>query len=201
MTVIRRDDPGAVHMPLPMPAPRNTPDRYVIGIDPGKMGGAVVLDSKGAYIDSKRSDREFVSESTYQTAAMAAFLREYQGVSVLVLLERQHAMPDFAKKKGDAGSENRKQGNSSIFATGFGFGLWQGLICGVGLPLELVTAQAWQSAILRGIPGDTTKARAAQVAQNRVPGLPLVPPRGSKPHSGLADAACLALHGLTRFAQ
>lgn len=192
--------PGEQPGPHPEALIGQASHRFVIGIDPGKLGGVVVLDAAGRYFDSKRSDREFVSDSTYQTAPMAAFLRVYRGTSTLVVLERQHPMPDFAKKKGDSG-EGRKQGNTSIFATGFGFGLWQGLIAGVGLPLELVTAQSWQAAILRGVPGATTKARAAQVAQNRIIGLPLIPPRGSKPHAGLADAGCIALYGITRLAR
>lgn len=53
----------------------------------------------------------------------------------------------------------------------------------------------WQKAVLTGVSGSDSKSRAFQVVRARVPDLELRPGKLRNPHSGLGDAACLALYG------
>lgn len=181
------------------PPPIETPARelIVVGIDPGKSGGLVAISGRGRCLAAHRAETYTVPKD-YDDFRMAEILREIR--PDLVILERQHAMPDFASKRKEDGSEDspRKQGATSTFKTGEGYGLWRGVLAGCGFRYERVTSQSWQAVILRGVPGEG-KQRAVNVVRHRIPDLRLIPERGSKPHTGLADAGCLALYGLTRL--
>jgi hypothetical protein len=99
-----------------------------------------------------------------------------------VYIERQQAMP--------------KQGVSSTFSTGYGFGLWIGMLVALRLPYTVVGPREWQKDMLAGTTGDT-KARSILRALQLYPGLPLTRPNGRKPTlDGVADAALIATYGL-----
>lgn len=151
----------------------------IIGLDPGKAGALVALDEAGRLVAAHAAEDSFCP-GEYRPAEMARLLGGL--APTLVILERQHAMP--------------KQGLTSTFSIGRGFGLWEGVVAALELPLHVVTSSVWQRAVLRGVPGEG-KVRAVIAAEARVPELVLTPGRRRKPHDGLADAACLALYGLS----
>jgi hypothetical protein len=159
--------------------------RIVVGIDPGKSGGVVAISETGSVVKAVRGE-QYVQKGEYSPREMLASLLSGDGkVPVVAVLERQHAMPG--------------QGGTSMLSIGVGFGLWWGILSALGIPLERVSAQAWQKEILRGVAGGDAKDRAARVCEGRLPTLCLTPGKILKPHSGLADAGCLALYGLTRL--
>jgi crossover junction endodeoxyribonuclease RuvC len=153
----------------------------VIGIDPGKSGGLVVLDELGTVHAAATADRWVIKGrgNTYVPRTMAEWLTRIP--CDLVVIEAQQARP--------------AQGRSSILTTGIGLGLWLGIAATLELPYLEVSPARWTRAILSGQAGEG-KERGIAVCRARVPGLDLTPGRKTKPHDGLADAACLALYGL-----
>lgn len=154
-----------------------------IGIDPGKKGGICIIEGQQI--------RELVSTPTvkkgktklaYNTHAMAEILRVAWLTKrvAMVALEKVHAMP--------------KQGVSSTFDFGRGYGLWEGMITMLGLPLITPPPATWMKTMHAGIPGDDSKGRSVIAAQRLLPGIDLTPGRKKKPDDGLADAALLAIY-------
>ena len=160
----------------------------VIGIDPGKSGAVVALDLDRLPVRSWITKDEFTvltgkSKRSYVEGAMGKALSALHGSEgiVLAVLEKQQAMP--------------KQGISSTFQTGLGFGLWRGVLGALEIPTVVIHSKTWQREICRDLPGDTKK-RAILACFHQLPSLDLTPGRRTKPFDGIADAACMALYGL-----
>lgn len=153
----------------------------VIGIDPG-VGGAIaamyghgtiirVDDTPVLWARSRRSKRR-----VYDVAAMHTMISRHagNGMMVNVFVERQQAMP--------------KQGVTSMFSTGYGYGLWIGILAGLAIPHTVVSPRRWQAVMLVG-QGDP-KARALVAAARLFPGCAI-----PKSRHGRADALLLAEYG------
>ena len=160
----------------------------IVGIDPGKKGAIVALECSGRpsaveWTAADHPQEGYTAGKGYNVRAMVQALSDCAelGEVGLVVLERQQARPI--------------EGRSSILSTGYGWGLWAGIVAGLGLPLLEVTSQRWTRRVLAGVPGDG-KGRSVAVCGARLPGMPLTWGRRRKAHDGLADAACLALYGL-----
>lgn len=162
----------------------------VVGIDPGKTGAAVALDLKGNPIEWMAADhpREgYTVKGTrgrdYVPSVMALWLSQLDDVR-MVLVEKQSARPI--------------EGRTSCLTTGYGFGLWVGILAALRIPYRIVPPGMWTRAALGSVPktGDR-KSRSIVAAAAQVPGLPLTWDRKTKPHDGLADAALIARYGLT----
>jgi hypothetical protein len=157
--------------------------KAVIGIDPGKQGAIVLLGipgSAGAIV----SDTPVIPAKkgvTYDEPAMVAILKmfdaDYPGS--LVCIEKVHAMP--------------KQGVTSMFSMGEGYGLWRGMVVALGMRLLLVTPQAWMKEVLAGY-GTKDKNASYTVASRLFPMAPLKGPKGGI-KDGRADALCIAEYG------
>lgn len=93
-----------------------------------------------------------------------------------VCLEKVSAMP--------------KQGVSSTFRFGTGWGMVRGVCAALAIPVVLVPPTVWKKQVLLGLPHD--KAGAVQLCSSRWPTADLVLPGCRVPHDGLADALCLA---------
>ncbi|MAX33684.1 MAG: Holliday junction endonuclease [Halomonadaceae bacterium] len=102
-----------------------------------------------------------------------------------VILEKVHAMP--------------KQGVSSTFKFGMGFGLVIGVCEALGIPYRLVTPQAWKKVVLAGTAKD--KDAAVTFVRRAYPSINLTPGRKRVPHDGIADAMCMAEYGRQLMAQ
>ena len=163
----------------------------IIGIDPGKKGAVVALECSGRptaveWTAADHPEEGYIAGKGYDVRAMVAALRECAeaGEVGLVVLERQQAFP--------------MEGRSSTLTTGYGWGLWAGIVAALGLPLLEVTSQRWTRRVLAGVPGDG-KGRSVAVCGARLPGLALTWGRRRKAHDGLSDAGCLALYGLAEL--
>lgn len=156
-----------------------------LGIDPGKSGAIAVLDADGTLkfqvtptiaAERGRSRREF--DVTGMVAALNTV--KVQHVVRLITIERVGPMP--------------QDGPVQAFSFGEGFGLWRGIMAGLGLPHILVRPQTWKAKILSGTKQD--KGAAIAWCQARYPDVSLLrTPRCASPHDGFADAACLAEYG------
>jgi hypothetical protein len=166
-----------------------------LGIDNGAEGAFVALDAHGALVFAKKTPTLDVGvtrngkRGTKRALDLPAVreLLSYFGASdfsVYAVLEHAQAFPG--------------EGVSTSFSAGRSYGAIEGMLVALRIPYEIVRPQAWQAVVLKGVDGVDTKARAILRAQRAVPALDLTPGRSQKPHTGLADAACLALYGLTR---
>lgn len=144
----------------------------VIGIDPGLDGAvAIIVDGVPSVFDTPVGKDG--KKRRYLVGAMRGILNNGNyGASAAI--ERVHSMP--------------KQGVASSFGFGEGFGLWQGLLAGLGIPFDLVTPQAWQKVMLAGAAKGkgSSRVRAQQLFPSLAKELNLVK------HHGRSDALLIA---------
>ena len=150
-----------------------------IGIDPGLGGAIVVLDGEGEFawgqrtpiIQAKRKEHDIPSMRDCLTRAATEF--DYLTVGI----EKVHTLP--------------RDGRVGAFSFGCGYGIWLGLLAGLGIPYIEILPQAWQARMLAGLPkGPHTKASAVRAAKSRFPHIPI----NVKADWGLADAALIAAY-------
>jgi hypothetical protein len=153
----------------------------VIGIDPGLSGAVAALAGSGRVVAVDDTPTFWARSGgsrrrAYDVAAMRGLLARHvvDGALVHAVIEHQQAMP--------------RQGVTSMFSTGFGYGLWVGLLAGLGVPHTVVAPRKWQIVMLAGH-GDP-KARALLAASRLFPELAI--PRRCH---GRADALLLAEYG------
>lgn len=164
------------------------PHAYYIGIDPGLTGAvARVTGEEVAFTDTpviKSGKGRTLYGEIAMVEALRGMLRDGAGQTLpghpLVVLELVHAMP--------------KQGVSSSFSFGMGYGIWIGIIAALGLSHVRVDPRTWKKVVLR----DVAKTDAAEVAVagRAYPSAAarLVTPRG-RLLTGRTDALLLAHYG------
>jgi crossover junction endodeoxyribonuclease RuvC len=146
--------------------------KTIIGIDPGQKGGLASVGGSNEATPMPLAGKEL------DALAIANWIKEQN--PDLVVIEKVHSMP--------------KQGVSSTFKFGKGYGIAIGVVQALGIPLIFVTPQAWKGRVLAG----TTKDKAAAVSyvRSKYPHLSLLATSRSKvPHDGMADAVCIAEYG------
>jgi hypothetical protein len=89
-----------------------------------------------------------------------------------------------------------KEGAVASFNYGRGFGAWEGVLAALGIPHAIIGPREWQRYVLAGIEGADAdpKARALLYVQRAIPTLQIVQPRCRVPHTGVVDAACMAVY-------
>ena len=153
-----------------------------VGIDPGLRGGIAALDSTGAVVGLWPMP---VAGGEIHAAGVADLLRSlrcfdsHQDVS-RVCIEKVGAMP--------------RQGVSSTFRFGTGWGMVRGVCATLGMGVHLAQPATWKKRVLLGLSHD--KAGAVQYCANRWPHTPLILSGCRVPHDGLADALCLAAYAV-----
>jgi crossover junction endodeoxyribonuclease RuvC len=147
----------------------------IIGVDPGLSGAVAVLAHAGAFVGvydtpvlTLRTSRGHRAE--YDTVGMASLLRPYVDQHVHVVIEESQAMPG--------------QGVRSMFTTGYGYGLWLGILAALQVPYTPVRPVVWKKAFSLGKDKEQARLRAQQL----FPGADL---RHKKDH-GRAEALLLA---------
>lgn len=160
----------------------------IAGIDNGLSGAMIVLDETGRVIDrhvtptveakTGKGKREYdIPSIVFNLKVIAA----YQGEK-MVYLERAQGMP--------------RQGLSSTFKIGFGYGVWQGILTALGIPYEIVDPRRWQGEMFKDVNSKDTKQASAMVARRLAPDIDWREnDRCRKPHDGLTDAYCIAEYG------
>ena len=148
-----------------------------MGIDPGLKGGIAWFDKDALEFTKMPVIRGAGSSSIIFDEVAQILIDVHPDV---VVIEKVHAMP--------------RQGVSSTFTFGMGFGGLLGICAALKLRLELVTPQKWQKAILSGIDSDLGKARSLLWCRQSFP-------RANWNHrsDGIADAVCMAEYGRRNF--
>lgn len=149
---------------------------FIVGIDPGKSGGWVILDSKSRVLDYGIMP---IVGGEICVSDLADTLKRYIINEILVVVEKVHSMP--------------KQGVKGVFTFGQGYGKLLGMCEALKIRYELVTPQTWKKLVLQSTKRD--KDAAIQFAQRRYPEINLTPGSKKKPHDGIADALCIAAWG------
>ena len=149
----------------------------IISIDPGCSGCAVALDDEGQILDHLQMPTYKAGKSSrVNAAALAGWIHRHRDARA-VYVERVGAMPG--------------QGVSSTFGFGHAAGVIEGVVGALGIPLVLVTPQAWKKAHgLIGTEKDAARTRAAQL----YPWERTFDAKGRG--QALADAVFIGLYGL-----
>ena len=150
--------------------------RWTLGIDPGKHGAAVLLDTDSRIVACWDTPTvKAAGKTLYDMGALTAIVHTAKVDGAHVAIERVHAMPG--------------QGVSSTFSFGEGYGIWLGMIGMAELPLSYYTPQAWQKTQLQGMPKGkgSARLRAKQL-------WPTVTLFDRVKDDGRADAALIARH-------
>lgn len=165
-----------------------------VGIDPGFKGAVVAIDRQSRVLFQHTTPtfdlKKGSSRQDYAVSEMVRILRsgDLADVSpdrVVVVLEKVSSRP--------------KEGSSSAFAFGRGYGLWEGIASALAYKLVTPAPNQWSKIMLRDCGGGDN---ASIVCAGRLlPQLKLILPRCRVPHDGLADAGCLALYGLSQHGQ
>lgn len=184
-----------------MASPAQALPHLVIGADPGKTGGMVALEVETlAVVDAIAADLGcgwWARGSNGHPAervrlCLSSIVHSYCTSTGLRLLPQQIVLVTEHQwvKALDGGNAQqvRDQGNIEGVAAGLGFGL------------HTVRAQDWRGGTGTSSGGYTKNKEASVVhCRARLPGLDLTPGRLRKPHTGLADAGCIAWYGAKKW--
>lgn len=121
-----------------------------VGIDPGKTGAIAVIEGTRAAVHDVPVFGSRSRPGELNPDGMIVALRLLEPHHVYI--ETQQAMP--------------RQGVSSTFATGYGYGLWVGIITTLGLPWTAVRPAVWKRAMLAGL--DKTDKTVSRIAACRL---------------------------------
>lgn len=153
-----------------------------MGIDPGLDGGIAFLDPSGndPLLLFKTPT---IAAKDYDVQGMKETLRYFKREYLFCTIEQQIALPG--------------QGLTSTLQTGKGFGIWLGLLAGMEISHQVVTAKQWQNRLFSGTsPKLDTKARSEIIAKRLFPTADFrKSDRARVANDGLTDAACIAEYG------
>ena len=141
-----------------------------IGIDPGKKGGYAIIYAN-EFCDYAITCHAFTEKGFIDDIKREELQKDY----CRCCLEKVHAMP--------------KQGVSSTFTFGNGYGFLRGVLQTVGISYQEITPQRWKAEF--GLNSD--KAKSIEVCQRLFPNVNLLPTEKSrKPSDGMAEALLMA---------
>jgi crossover junction endodeoxyribonuclease RuvC len=159
-----------------------------IGIDPGLSGGIATIRDSGEIstlvMPTIKSGKKRILDNAMLAGTFS--LSNILNLKCYAILEQQQAMP--------------KQGVTSMFSIGYGFGALKQCLVDFSIPHEVVRAQVWQKEF--GISGrkGNTKAQALRICQSLFPNLNLLATkRSKKPHEGIVDAVLIAEYARRRY--
>lgn len=185
-------------------------NKLILGIDPGLTGGIGVITHTGEFVSVLEipviKGVKGKSKSQYNMALMADILRSLQRGEekqiLMVFVEQVHAFPAYgvSKKKAvkdgkvkdgkvkDGEDANKpRQGITSTFTFGTGYGMILGILAALQIPYTLVTPQRWQKNLFKDLPGKDPKQKGQLFVSQRFPEL--------KIKKNLIDAFLIAYWG------
>jgi len=169
----------------------------ILGLDPGKDGALVVLRGNEA-LAVVLTDHLLVATEVKRKGGKVGKRRDYSPAAMIEALGRLVSDHGPLEAVLETASIRPGEGGVGALTTGIGWGLWRMALQALSIPTMTPVAASWARVVLRDAPGEG-KARAIHVASSRVPGLRLIPERCRVPHTGIADACCLALYGQHRL--
>lgn len=155
--------------------------KYYGGIDPGKKGAAVIIDDRMNVVFFRDTPLVASGKKTvYDLSGMMKIVNKISEFYAVVCVEAQRAMP--------------KQGVTSQFSIGFGYGVWTGILTASNISYFQCAPKEWQKHALAGQPGEG-KARAILRCEQLFPRFPLTRDGiGGKILDGRSDAAMMAYY-------
>lgn len=158
------------------------------GVDPGLNGGITIIDTDGKIIFKTvmpilelKNGKKIKKECNGKV--ILDIILNY--CPKIVGIESQQAFP--------------RQGVSSTFKTGRGFGLLEGIMIGSKTPYVLIRPQEWQKEMFKGYPKDKGKGLSIMIANSLAPEEDFrKSERCANYHDGLTDSFCLATY-MRRF--
>lgn len=153
----------------------------VIGIDPGLDGGLTCIESTNIVASIPMPTVALGKKRIIDGVAVCRFIRSMNPSKIT--MERVHSMP--------------KQGISSTFSFGHGFGLLEGIIVAMEIPYQLVIPQTWMKKVLAGLPKDEKSKSSVVYCQRLFPTIDWRrTDRCKVPHDGKTDSCCIAIFTL-----
>lgn len=149
----------------------------ICGIDPGITGALAMIDT--AHLDRVAIEDIPTAAKEINVSELGNIIRTWR--PGLVLLERVSAMPG--------------NGSVSMFNFGRSYGIMQGAVCALDLPLTLISPRVWK----RSFNLNTDKEQARLYAIRMFPAC--AHHFKLKKHHNRAEAALLALHGAQNMAK
>ena len=147
------------------------------GIDPGLDGGLAVADDDGARAVPMPTLNVGGGRREIDAKAVAEWLESNGARQGFVVIEKVGAMP--------------KQGVTSTFCFGEGYGALKAVLRTMNYRWALVTPQSWKKSVLSGF-GEKDKNAAIEWCRRTYPGLSLkATERCKRDHDGMADAVCM----------
>jgi len=139
--------------------PVHSTARHYVGIDPGLTGVvAIVTDMDGVSLDvrthniptmqvTKKSGKG--KATRYDLQGMIAILEPLRGLRVIAGLEELSGRPGLSSQ--------------SVFGMGRGFGIWEGLLASMHIPMVSISPLKWKRALdVMGKSGQDDKSRKAE---------------------------------------
>ena len=173
----------------------------VVGVDPGKQGALVALDSQRdvevlptPLIAAGKGGRD-----EYDLVAVAAWLRKV--APGFVVVEKSQPLPAFLGKVRrcpvckSVGGDKPMGGTIAQYARGVARG-WEWMLIAMEIRYQLVAPRTWQNVMHAGVPTGTTKQRSIVAARRLFPDQSLLrTPKCRTLDDGIADALLLADYG------
>lgn len=153
----------------------------IIGIDFGLQGAIACVTLDGPAVAHRTPKKR----GRYKIDEMADLMKDwsYQFNILQVYVERPQVRPGHKRITGQ-----------TLIGMGRGIGIWEGIAVGLGLDVQIVPYQTWQSAMLGGIGGRGSKPKSLAIARGLYPQLQL-----RDCDDGLADALLIATWGKSRY--
>ena len=152
----------------------------ILGIDPGLSGGLAFRYSNGdieveypPIFKEKVAGKKNKNRRHIDPKGLGTLLRKYSLKHAFI--EKQQAMP--------------KQGVSSTFRTGLGYGIYIGILATLLIPFTEIRARIWKQDMVVPADKDGALLRASELMPKYVNLWPL------KKDNGVAEAALIALWG------
>ena len=159
----------------------------VVGIDPGISGAyCILLEEERPYIFSTP-----LVEGDFDAECLATVARSNFDDIDLVVIEEQHAFPGYGPRCSRCHKPKFQEAPQRVFKSGYGYGLWVGVLAALKISFKAVTAQEWKGPL--GLSSD--KKKSITKAQDLFPGVNLLrTPRCRVPDHNFAEALLLAVH-------
>lgn len=151
-----------------------------IGIDPGLAGGIAIITDIDVEVTPTLLEGDEID-----IGQMRCWLETYIDIrQPVAIIEKVHSMPEQSAQSG--------------FTFGLVTGEMRGMLKAMYIPFFTITPQAWKKAVLVGT--DHSKDAAIAFCRNAYPNIPLLATSRSRtPHTGIADALCMAHYGKMHF--
>lgn len=162
------------------------PHTLVIGIDPGLSGGFALIDKTGRLVDAANFPTRMVNQRTRLDGPKLAAL--------IAAAKPTHAFVE------NVSSRPRQAGQ---FQFGVNTGMVHGILHALDVPVELVAPVSWKSVF--GIRREDDQTKRDMKFEARSVAASLYPKQAGLfarvKDDGVAEAALIALYGLSRLAQ